>query len=441
MTNNTSPSFIWGTATAAFQIEGAWNADGKGPSIWDTFSHTPGNVKNNDNGDVACDHYNRVDEDVALIKNLGVDAYRMSISWTRLLPEGTGQLNQKGADFYNRLFDKLLEKNITPWATLYHWDLPQALQDKGGWTNRDITGWFEEYTDHVCRLYGDRVKNYIIINEPSIITYLGHYLGIFAPGIKSLDAMYASQHHINLVNGLVTQQMRGLLKDTNLGSSYTYFPMYPKDPSKPEDVRAAQIMDETWQRNFADPLFKGVYPANTLPHVEKYIKDGDMKTIVANQDYFGINHYNSNYVRADDSHPLGASNAEAPPGPRTDIGWNISPADLKVALIEIKEKYGNPVVCITENGMCENSEPDAKGVVNDDRRVGYLKDYTDAMFDARDNHGCNLQGYFVWSLMDNFEWAEGYGMRFGIVHMDYQTLKRTPKKSYDWYKSKIAESR
>lgn len=438
--SQTDRSFLWGTATAAYQIEGAWNKDGKGKNIWDVFSQTEGKIKNNDNGNDACDHYHRYQEDIDLIKNLDVDAYRLSISWSRLIPEGTGSLNHKGVEFYHRLFDALLEKNITPWATLYHWDLPQALQEKGGWVNRDIVGWFSDYSEKVAELYSDKIKNFIILNEPSITSYLGHFLGVFAPGVKNLEAMYASTHHQNLVNGTVTRLYKSLIKDANLGSSYTYFPVYPKDANKPEDVAAAKTIDRIWTRNYTDPLFLGQYPDDTKPHIEKFIQPNDMGIINTPQDYMGINHYSPNYAVHDENNAIKASMCDGPPGARTDIGWSISPDDLKKSLLEIKQLYNDPIVYVTENGMCENTAPDDSGEINDVRRIQYLTDYIAAVFSAI-KEGCNVRGYFLWSAMDNFEWAEGYEKRFGIIHIDYKTLKRTPKKSYEWFKNHIHKSR
>jgi beta-glucosidase len=426
--------FIWGTATAAYQIEGAWNINGKSANIWDVFCQKPGHIKNGDSGAVACDHYHRTQEDINLIHALGVDAYRMSLSWTRLLPNGTGAVNQKGVDFYHRLFDDLLENNITPWVTLYHWDLPQILQDNGGWTNRDIVDQFSEYAELVAYQYGDKIKNFIILNEPSITSYLGHYLGVFAPGIKSKDAMYASTHHQNLVNGTVTSMYRELIKEVYIGSSFTYFPFYPKTE---KDRGAELILDRIWNRNHLNPIILGEYQKDTLAGIAPYLKDGDMNVIRQKQDFIGINHYAPSYVIYDQENDLGASLASGPSNEKTDIGWDVSPTDFKKALIELKDVYQNPVIYITENGMCENSTPQTDGTINDARRISYLERYIGEVETAK-SEGCNIQGYFLWSLMDNFEWAEGYQMRFGIIFIDYEkNLDRVPKKSYYWYQSKI----
>jgi beta-glucosidase len=429
--------FLFGVATAAYQVEGAWNIDGRESSIWDKFSQTEGNVHNNDNGNEACGHYYRVNEDTNLIKNLGVNAYRLSMSWSRLLPQGIGQENDLGVAFYDRLIDKLLLDNIQPWVTLYHWDLPLSLQEKGGWQNRDVMGWFSEYADLVQRKFGDRVQNFIVINEPSITSYLGHYLGIFAPGIKNIDALYTTTHHQNLVIGSVTKQLQQSNKANNVGSSYTYFPVYPSDPSKALDNNAAHTIDRIWTRNFVDPVLCGEYPIETLPHLEGIIRADDMKIINVLPNYLGINHYSPNYAEYNENELLKASLTSGPEGDRTDIGWIINEQDLKKSLMEIRDRYNNIPVYVTENGMCENSGILSNGEINDIRRIDYMNKYLDVVLDCQSNHDCDIRGYFAWSLMDNFEWAHGYEMRFGLVHVDYKTLTRTPKKSYEWYRNKI----
>lgn len=437
-----SNDFTWGVATASYQIEGAVAEDGRTPSIWDTFSHIKGNIKNDDNGDVACDHYHRYAQDIDLIKGLGVDAYRLSLSWSRLLPEGTGAVNTKGVDFYNRLFDGLLEKNITPWVTLYHWDLPQCLQDKGGWQNRDIISWFEEYSSVVARTFGDRVKNFIVLNEPSIVCYLGHYLGIFAPGIKSMDALCRSSHHQNVAQGTGVRVLRELVPQAHIGSSYTYFTFYPKDASRQEDVAAASMLDAVWTRNYIDPLIHGAYPELTKDWFAPLIQNGDMDIISTPVDYIGVNHYSPNYAAHTDDNELQATMADGPEGtPRTDIGWVIDSGDLVKSLKDIKTRYKDPLIYVTENGTCDNTRPDQSGRVHDRLRQTYLQDYIGSTLAAADNGDFRLGGYFQWSLMDNFEWAHGYGMRFGLVDIDYDTQKRTPKESYSWYRDFIATRR
>lgn len=430
--------FIWGTATSSYQIEGAWNADGKGKNIWDTFSQVPGNIRNNDNGNNACDHYNRYAEDVGLLSQLGVDAYRLSLSWARLIPDGTGQVNQKGIDFYNRLFDELLAKNITPFVTLYHWDLPQALQDRGGWVNRDIVGWFENYAQVVARQYGDRIKDFCVINEPSVSAYLGHFQGVHAPGIKNLSSMYAATHHQNIVSGHMAKLIHNEVKDSNVGSAYTYFPTYPNDPSKEEDVVAASVIDAVWTRNFLDPVCLGKYPEASLPALDSYIKSDDLKIISYKTNYVGINHYSPNYIRHDKDDGLKAVMCAGPDGARNDLGWLVDAAEFEKIFVEIKQRYNNPKIYVLENGMCDNLTPDEHGKVHDERRVSYLNSYINAMLNAKTKHGCNIDGYFVWSAFDNFEWAEGYFARFGIVYVDYENgCKRIPKDSYYWYKDMI----
>ncbi len=432
-------SFVWGAATSSYQIEGAAGIDGRGSSIWDDFCRLPRAVANGDNGDIACDHYNRYLEDVALLGKLGVDVYRFSVAWPRLFPAEGCTLNLKGIDFYNRLIDALLEVGITPWATLYHWDLPSWAQAKGGWEDRRILDSFEEYATAVGRAYGDRVKNFIVINEPSVTSYLGHYLGVFAPGRKGKTALIASSHHQNVAHGLGVRILRSEVKDANLGSSYTYFPVRPQDPAKEEDQQAARIIDAIWTRNYIDPAFIGSYPEMTAADFAPFIKDGDMEMIATPVNYMGINHYNPNYACADDGE-LGARQSDGPEGPRTDIGWLIEADGFRECFIDIRARYGNIPVYVTENGMCENSLPDGSGEINDTRRIRYMNDYIGAMAAAlRD--GCDIRGYFSWSLMDNFEWAHGFSKRFGLVYVDYATLRRTPKSSYFWYNNLIAAAK
>lgn len=438
----TSSSFIWGTAAAAYQIEGAWNEDGKGSNIWDSFCRELGHIKNGDNGEIACDHYHRYHDDCELIKGLGVDAYRMSISWSRLFPEGKGQVNSKGVDFYSRLFDQLLSRDIVPWVTLYHWDLPQALQEKGGWQNRDIVDWFSEYAEKVATLYGDKIKNYIVLNEPSITSYLGHYLGVFAPGTKDTDALWASTHHQNLVHGSTVSLLHSKIRSARVGSAYTYFPFYPLNENDERDDHAVRVMDAVWTRNFIDPSLKGRYPELLLPKIDPYIKDKDLEIISAPVDFVGINHYSPKYAYFDDSMSIKANHSDGDKDvERTDIGWEISPQDFGDSLREFAKLYDNPVVYVTENGMCENTLPDSSGGVNDVRRIQYLAKYIEQVQSVKENDDCNVRGYFLWSLMDNFEWAHGYNERFGLIHIDYETQKRTPKKSYNWYKNLIEQQK
>lgn len=430
--------FIWGCATSSYQIEGAWNEDGKGPSIWDSFCDLPGRVANGDTGRVACDHYHRYPEDVALMKGLGVDAYRFSVSWPRILPEGKGAINRAGIDFYSRLVDELLESGIEPWATLYHWDLPQALEDKGGWANRDIVGWFDDYATIFAKTMGDRVRNYFVLNEPSVTSYHGYVSGIFAPGLKSIDGFIKATHHQNLVHGQVIRSLRQLDSRNNAGSAYTHFPVRPQNPDRKEDIKAASIIHAAWSGNFLDPAIHGRYPEVSRSLFEPVIRDGDMELIRERADFVGVNHYHPYYAVSSSSCLLGADLAPGPDNSRrTDIGWPYDPPAFTETLADLRDNYGNPVVIITENGVCDNAGIGSDGLINDSLRVDYYRDYIAAMKAAM-SEGCNVGGYFAWSFMDNFEWALGYGKRFGLVYMDYETLKRTPKSSYHWYKDMIA---
>lgn len=435
-------NFVWGCATSSYQIEGAWDADGKGPSIWDTFTHQKGNIKNDDTGDVACDHYNRYKEDCKLIAGLGVDAYRFSVAWPRILPEGTGQVNQAGLDFYDRLVDELLDSGVTPWVTFYHWDLPQALEDKGGWVNRDIVSWFQEYADLFANHFKGRINNYVILNEPSVTSNHGYNTGIFAPGHKDKQEWLHATHNQNLVNGQIIKDLRQIDENIKAGSTYTIFSVHPQNPDSADDILAAKTIDAAWTRNFIDPAFLGTYPELFKDDFAPLIQDGDMELIQERPDFIGINHYAPYKAFKDENSVYGATfTDQAEEGQeKNDFGWPIVPEDFKNVLVDLRDNYGNPAVNVLENGICDNAPKDSDGNVNDDMRVSYYSRYIEQMNEAIDE-GCNVTGYFAWSFMDNFEWAAGYGMRFGLVHMDYETLERTPKKSYHWYKNMISTTR
>ncbi len=433
--------FIWGTATSAYQVEGAAFADGKKASIWDDFVRRSGTVKNGDTGDTACDHYHRMGEDVALLAELGVKAYRFSLSWPRLIPDGTGEVNMQGVDFYKRLLDELRERGITPYVTLYHWDLPSALQEKGGWPNREILDWFEEYVGVVLEHLGRDIPNFIILNEPAVIAYVGHYEGIHAPGLKNAAAMYATMHHLNMVHGRSYRQIKAAFPEANVASTYTHFPIYPLD-GKPENAAAAELMMSVWSDGFFGPAFKGEYPANISDFVVPYIREGDLELCRASGDFLGINHYCPDYaVAAAEDIPARltfAHNAgKIDPIGTTDLGWPIVPQGLYDALIDLKERYNPKRIIITEGGGAFNDTPDASGKIHDRRRIDYYAAYLEAAFRAR-QEGVPLEGYFAWSFLDNFEWGEGYGPRFGLVYVDYDGgLKRMPKDSFYWFKDLI----
>ncbi|WP_249999471.1 GH1 family beta-glucosidase [Actinoplanes sp. M2I2] len=439
--------FIWGAATASYQIEGAAREDGRGPSIWDTFSRTPGRVHNGHTGDVACDHYHRYVDDVALMADLGLASYRFSVAWPRIQPDGTGPVNTKGLDFYDRLTDELLGKGIDPVVTLYHWDLPQTLEDLGGWANRLTAEAFGEYAQIVHARLGDRVKTWTTLNEPWCSAYLGYGSGVHAPGKQDPAAAFAAVHHLLLGHGLAARALRSAGAQS---ISITLNPnvALPVDPTSAGDLEAVRIIDGLSNRMFLDPLFKGQYPADMIEHMSRftdlsYIADGDLATINAPIDVLGINFYQPAYVSAKPGAPAALEQPgsegigwRAPDGPVTDMNWLIEPSALTGLLKRINDDYPGVPLLITENGAAYPEVPSADGEVHDSRRIEYLDGHLRACHDAL-AAGVDLRGYFVWSLMDNFEWAEGYRKRFGVVHVDYATQQRTLKDSAKWYREVI----
>ncbi|UQU65387.1 GH1 family beta-glucosidase [Couchioplanes caeruleus] len=439
--------FVWGAATASYQIEGAANEDGRGPSIWDTFSRTPERVYAGHTGDVACDHYHRYVDDVALMADLGLGSYRYSIAWPRIQPDGTGPVNTRGLDFYDRLTDELIGKGIDPVVTLYHWDLPQTLQDRGGWTVRETAEAFAEYAAIVHARLGDRVRTWTTLNEPWCSAYLGYGSGVHAPGIQDPASVFKAVHHLLLGHGLAARALRSAGAQT---VSITLNPasVSPLDPANPADVDAARIVDGLNNRIFLDPLFRGAYPEDMRELMARFtdlshIREGDEAIINAPIDVLGVNFYTPTYVSAQPGEPakLDSPGTEgvafrAPVGPITDIGWQIEPAALTRLLDRIHADYGVPMM-ITENGAAYPDGPSPEtGEVRDTNRIEYLDGHLRACLDAI-SHGVDLRGYFAWSLMDNFEWAEGYKMRFGLVHVDYSTQQRVPKDSAKWYREVI----
>lgn len=439
--------FIWGAATASYQIEGAVREDGRGPSIWDTFSRTPGRVYSGHTGDVACDHYHRYVEDVAMMADLGLGSYRYSVAWPRIQPDGTGPVNTRGLDFYDRLTDELIGKGIDPVVTLYHWDLPQTLQDRGGWTVRETAEAFAEYAAIVHARLGDRVRTWTTLNEPWCSAYLGYGSGRHAPGVQDPAAAFQAVHHLLLGHGLAARALRSAGAQS---VSITLNPaaVSPLDPQNPADAAAARIVDGLHNRIFLDPLLRGAYPEDMREHMARFtdlshIREGDEAIINAPIDVLGINFYTPTYVSAKPGQPASPENPgtegiafRAPVGPITDIGWQIEPAALTRLLDRIHADYGVPMM-ITENGAAYPDGPsDGTGAVHDGDRIDYLDGHLRACLEAI-SHGVDLRGYFAWSLMDNFEWAEGYKMRFGIVHVDYTTQQRVPKDSAEWYREVI----
>lgn len=423
--------FVWGASTSCYQIEGAVNEDGRGKSIWDVFSHTPGRVKNGDTGDIACDHYHRWREDIDLLSRGNFSAYRFSTAWPRVLPAGTGAIEQRGLDFYERLVDALMAKGLTPWLCLYHWDLPQALQDKGGWLNRDTSAKFADYARVVAGRLGDRVKHWAVFNEPNIHALFGHGMGEHAPGLKGLPSMLAAIHNLNLAQGRAIEALRAERAGLRLGTIISLQPARPSS-DKPHDRHAAERFDAMWNGACLDPLMKGAYPDAVAADFAPLVRAGDFAAMRQPIDYLGVNYYSPMYVVAAPQSLFGAWFGDAPAGTRfTAIGWPIDAAALTEQLIRLRDRYDNPELYVTENGACYNDVLAAGGAIRDDDRIAYLHDHLVAASRAL-AAGVKLRGYFVWSLLDNFEWAEGYSRRFGVVYVDFKTLERTPKASYRW---------
>ncbi len=428
------PGFVWGAATASYQIEGAWQADGKGESIWDRFSHTPGKIENGHNGDVACDHYRRWREDIGLMQELGLSAYRFSISWPRILPSGRGQANAPGLDFYDQLVDGLLAAGIEPYVTLYHWDLPQALQELGGWTNRDVAHWFRDYADLVSRRLGDRVRHWITHNEPWVVTFLGEWFGIHAPGGHDLRRALLAGHHVLLSHGLALEPLRANAGPAaQLGITLNLMAAYPGS-DKSEDEAAARRQDGFINRWFLDPLYRGRDPDDMVELFEGQMAEpqaGDMAIISRPFDFLGVNYYTRHVCKAGRTAPLLVDTVEQR-GEHTEMGWEVYPEGLYDLLIRLHRDYASRSIFITENGAAYADQIDAHGQVRDGRREAYLREHF-VQAQRAIAAGVPLHGYFVWSLMDNFEWSHGYGKRFGLIHVDYATQARTIKQSGRWY--------
>ncbi len=427
--------FLWGAATAAYQIEGGWNADGKGESIWDRFCHTPDHIENGDTGDVACDHYHRWREDVALMQRLGLSAYRFSVSWPRVIPAGRGAVNPPGLDFYDRLVDALLAAGIQPFLTLYHWDLPQALQDMGGWGARDTCGYFADYADRLARRLGDRVRHWATFNEPWVVAFVGHQYGWHAPGLQDEALTLQVAHHLLVAHGLATQALRAADARLQVGIVLNTRPVEPATDL--EQDRA--LADQYWQRNegwFLDPLLRAEYPPAAW---EDYgdrrpaVQPGDMPLIAQPLDWLGVNYYSRGVAQE------GQILDPVPGSDYTDMGWEIHAPALRRLLVRLKRDYPIPPLYITENGAAFPDEVSPDGRVHDPRRIAYLRDHLiQARLAIAD--GVDLRGYFVWSLLDNFEWAHGYAKRFGLIYVDYATQKRIVKDSGEWYARVIAHN-
>jgi len=426
--------FVWGVATSSYQIEGAANEGGRGQSIWDTFCKVPGKVANFDNGDIACDHYHRFKEDLDLMKWMGVKAYRFSVAWPRVIPDGVGRVNEMGLDFYDRLIDSLLEREIAPWLTMYHWDLPEALQLRGGWNNREVVEWFGEYAEMLTSRFGDRVKNWMTLNEPLCSAWLGHLYGDMAPGIKDLQTALNVSHHLLMSHGLACQVIRSNVSEANVGIVINVTPAVPATDSQ-EDSNAAQLADGFDNRWFLDPVFGRTYPADVIDTLgaSPEIHSGDMKLIAQDLDFLGVNFYFRQTVAADqNSKPLPIRSVNRENVKRTAMNWEVHPQAFEEILLRISKEYSPKAIYITENGSAWNDEV-INGEIIDDERIDYLARHLDVMRSAK-NQGAPILGYFAWSFLDNFEWAYGYEKRFGLIYVDYKTQKRTPKKSAFFYR-------
>jgi len=464
--DNTAPitipgDFLFGTSTAAYQVEGSARAEGRGESIWDIFSHTPGKVRNGDTGDVACDHYRRLDTDLDLVAELGVDAYRFSVSWPRIQPDGKGPADPAGLDFYRRVVDGLRERGIEPALTLYHWDLPQALQDAGGWPARDTASRFAEYAGILASALGSDVGKWITLNEPWCSAWLGYGNGVHAPGASDLGQALAATHHLLLGHGEAVQAVRAAAPRAEVGISLNPAVIRPAS-QHPDDLAAAALVEGSNNRLFYDPILLGRYPMETWAHYERYlpassvIQDGDIDAISLPIDFLGLNYYSPStiaalsrkaeartagyYVPAEDpdliSADLGAMPVGRPGYERTEMGWEIEAGALTELLVNLNREYQLPPVLITENGAACADYVDPDGAVHDPDRITYLRDHLRAVLTAREA-GVDVRGYFVWSLLDNFEWSEGYSKRFGLAWVDYPTGTRIPKDSFRWYQNTI----
>src|ERR1022692_77341 len=442
--------FFWGTATAAYQIEGAWKEDGKGESIWDHFAHTPGKIKNGDTGDVACDSYHRWREDIALMRAMNLNSYRFSISWPRIQPAGSGPVNSKGVDYYSRLVDALLEARTRPFVTLYHWDLPQALEDAGGWPNRDTASRFADYVEIAARALGDRVSDWMLFNEPSAFTDLGYLEGTHAPGRNSLFDFLRASHTVNLAQAAGFHALKATRPSARVGTAFSMSSCEPATDSEQDKLAAdrCHAITNLW---FLEPALKGRYPEALafLPETAMGIKSGDLDKMRAPFDFIGINLYFRTIASAPSaierlSHaqqwlfPVKMEPGQQ--GPKTDIGWEVWPQALYDVVTRISRDFNRPQIEITESGCAYNDGLDANGMVHDTRRIAYHRQYLQALASAITD-GADVRGYHAWSLLDNFEWAEGFTQHFGLAYVDFKTQQRTIKESGSWYAKVAAENR
>ena len=447
--NKTFPrDFKWGTATSSYQIEGAPTAGGKGPSVWDSFSHIEGKIKNGDTGDTACDHYHLWRDDIELLKKLGVNAYRFSISWPRIFPTGReNEPNQIGLDFYSRLVDTLLENKITPFITLNHWDIPQGLEDIGGWPERDIVHEFVKYSYHVSKHLGDRVRNWITHNEPWCVSYLGYIEGHKPPGlINKWSKSLATAHHLLLSHGMAIPEIRNNSKQSEIGITLNLNTAIPASGST-YDEDACRFFDGQFNRLYLNPLYNNEYPDDVFEYLKtkslisesdlNFIKQGDLNIISTKTDFLGVNYYSRAVIRNEEIDEKNNLPRNVDMGPKTDFGWEIYPPGIYDLLMRLKNEYKVQNIYITENGCSYSDGPNSEGKINDKRRIEYYRSHlTELKRAIKDGVPCS--GYFAWSLMDNFEWAQGFSQRFGLIWVDFETLERIPKDSYYWYKKYIS---
>ena len=440
------PGFAWGAATSAYQIEGAVDADGRLPSIWDTYSHTPGRIEDGTNGDVACDHYHRLTDDLDLMRSMGRGAYRFSVAWPRIQPTGSGPTNQKGLEFYDRLVDGLLERGIEPWLTLFHWDLPQPLEDAGGWPDREVVGRFAEYAGILADRFGDRVTNWLTLNEPWCIAMLGYGIGRHAPGRQDWPAALRAAHHTHLAHRAAADAIRTAAPGARVGIPLNLHHVEPASETD-ADLAAARLHDGTANRWFLDPVFGRGYPRDVVAAYEPILEGIDITELdgpAPPVDILGVNYYTRHVIRAPRDGEVidGPEHAVSVGGglPLTEMGWEIHADGLRQLLERLYREYAPPAMAITENGAAFVDEVAADGSVNDGERVAYYRDHITAMADAIEA-GAPVEAYFAWSLMDNYEWGFGYTKRFGIVHVDYASQQRTLKASGRWYRDLIAASR